>query len=181
MKYITTTNDRLAHMLNEQGQMQTDVFGFDFTKMTTNERVNYIKDNVLALTDELHELLAETSWKPWAKSVFINEEKAVGELVDAWHFMMNILIALTPQMSANDVAELFTRAYDAKHKINVKRQEDGYDGQSTKCPGCKRALDDISAVEPGLSVDNGKHIAIAMCVGCGTDVTDIYIKMTQKE
>ena len=39
-------------------------------------------------------------------------------------------------------AQMVKEMYDAKHEKNAKRQEEGYDGVSTKCPGCKRALDD---------------------------------------
>jgi hypothetical protein len=167
---MNMTRDNLAYMLNEQGRLQTDVFGFDFATMTTQERVDYIKENVLALTDELHEMLAEMSWKPWAKSEFINDEKAVSEYVDAWHFMMNILIALAPEMGGHEMASLLTAGYEKKREINVQRQEDGYDGQSTKCPECKRALDDINAM---VSAGDG----VMACTFCLTDVTVIYDRM----
>ena len=44
------------------------------------------------------------------------------------------------------LAELFDLSGMEKNaerlKKNAKRQEEGYDGVSTKCPGCHRALDD---------------------------------------
>lgn len=170
-------NDRLARMIRMQRELQVKTFGFDFESMTTQQRVDYVKENVLALTDELHELLAETSWKPWAKSEFLNEDKAFSELVDAWHFMMNIMLAIVIGIDDGDVAEHLANAYFEKREVNVKRQEDGYDGQSTKCPECKRALDDTNSVKVRGEADGWMH---AYCV-CGADVTDIYIKMTQKE
>lgn len=169
-------NDRLARMIRMQYILQTETFGFDFASMSTQERVNYIKENVLAMTDELHELLAETSWKPWAKSTFLREEKAMSELVDVWHFMMNIMIAIAPNAEASELAEELATSYFKKREVNVQRQEDGYDGVSTKCPNCNRALDDTSAV----TMAGGPRVKF-ICVGCDTDVTDIYDLMTSSD
>jgi dUTPase-like protein len=172
-------NDRLARMIAAQKRLQETTFETRFKDMDVQERVDYISMNVLALTDELHELLAETSWKPWAKSEFINETKAHGELVDAWHFMMNIMIAIYPWLSAGDIAESLTLAYEKKREVNVQRQEDGYDGQSTKCPKCKRALDDVGATVVGHSDVRGSQEVLVVCVGCATDVTEIYERMKE--
>lgn len=103
--------------------------------------IDFIHWNVTALTDELHELLGEVGWKPWAKSKHINLEAARGELIDAMHFMANLALVLG-LTDADDIM----RRYHLKHAKNAKRQEEGYDGVSTKCPGCNRALDD-EAVE----------------------------------
>lgn len=95
----------------------------------------YIKDMVLATTDELHELLAETGWKPWSTSWHVNVEAARGEWIDAWHFMMNLAnkLGMTEEMIAD--------MYERKAEINRQRIKDGYDGLN-KCPGCGRAMDD---------------------------------------
>ena len=82
-------------------------------------------------------MLAEMGWKPWAKSRHINLEAARGEAIDALHFILNIFLAL----GLDDAEEIILR-YNTKHDKNAKRQEEGYDGVTTKCPGCKRALDD---------------------------------------
>lgn len=99
--------------------------------------IDFIHWNVTALTDELHELLGETGWKPWAKSRHINLEAARGEAIDAMHFLANIFLVL----GLNDAQDIMRR-YHAKHAKNAKRQADGYDGVTTKCKGCHRALDD---------------------------------------
>ena len=171
-------NDRLARMIRMQRKLQEETFGFELHEMNVPERVDYIKENVLALTDELHELLAETSWKPWAKSVFLNEEKAFSELVYVWHFMMNIMVAIAPDAEASELAEELASSYFKKREVNVQRQEDGYDGVSTKCPNCNRALDDIFATE--LS-DNHTGPLKTVCAGCKTDVTEIYNLMTSSD
>lgn len=168
------TEDRLSRMIDLQRELQIKTYGHDFTSMSTQDRVDFIKENVLALTDELHELLAETSWKPWAKSEFLNEEKAFSELIDAWHFMMNIMIAIAPYLDADHTANLFTASYFQKREVNVQRQEDGYDGQSTKCPNCKRALDDVMAVKLIAVERKGGVGTTAICAGCDHDVTHVY-------
>lgn len=147
--------DRLGEMFELQGNLQRETYGahpsdiretvFDGTQFP--ERVKFIKDMHIAIGDELSEFLGEIGWKPWATSRHINFEAARGELVDAFHFFMNLCMAvdMTPDM-------LYER-YKAKRLKNIKRQEEGYDGVSTKCPHCKRALDDEAVncreIQPG--------------------------------
>lgn len=153
--------DMFQELLDAQSELQykmpsphpTDLFnvsqgmppvdGPDHWVATDDDRkpaIDFIHWNVTALTDELHELLGEVGWKPWAKSRHINIEAARGELIDAYHFMANLSLVLGMD------AEEIMRRYHEKHAKNAKRQEEGYDGVSTKCIGCKRALDD-SGVE----------------------------------
>lgn len=98
--------------------------------------IEFITWNTLALTDELHELLGETGWKPWATSHHINLTAARSEWIDALHFLLNLGLVLG--LDSDSAVQL----YQAKHAKNTKRQADGYDGVTTKCPGCRRALDD---------------------------------------
>jgi len=126
----------MQDMLDAQFNAQVDFHGLDFSKLTQEERIEAITWNMLALQDELHEALAEVGWKPWATSRHINREAYVAELVDAWHFFMNLLLLV-------DVSEVeFRKAYYAKRNRNNQRQKEGYDGVSGKCAGCGRALDD---------------------------------------
>lgn len=129
-------------MLQLQERLQTETYGHNFQCMTAQDRIGYIKDMKLALESELQEALDETAWKPWARHPdrWVNRDAYVGELVDVFHFLMNMLLVLgdTPEDLATEV---FTR-YCLKNKINDQRQRDGYDGVSTKCAGCTRALDD---------------------------------------
>src|SRR5690606_20191912 len=77
------------------------------------------------------------------------------------HFFMNIAIGIYPWLSPGDIAEVITLGYEKKRGINVQRQEDGYDGVSTKCFECKTALDD-----PG--VESMLINQVPHCVPCGT-------------
>lgn len=125
--------------VDRQDYLQSFVFnkdGISPANFSDEGKIRFIKDNILALEDELHELLGEIGWKPWASSRHINRDAYVGELVDAFHFFMNLMI-----VTNISVDELLKR-YEAKSLKNVKRQEDGYDGVTGKCPICKRALDD---------------------------------------
>lgn len=131
--------DLLELMLATQKGMQEKTYGYDFSSMTEEEAIEFIRWNILALTDELHEALAEVGWKPWATSRHINREAFVGELIDAWHFLMNLLLVVG--VDADELGE----KYLLKQKRNVERQLREYDGISGKCQSCKRALDDVVA------------------------------------
>lgn len=112
------------------------------------ERKAYIREQFLALADEQHEALAETAWKSWASGdAHINREAYMGELADTFIFLMNQMLVgdITPSQLMDVVK--------AKQLKNHKRQDDGYDGVSTKCPRCKRAADDdaVKCVEIGTT------------------------------
>lgn len=149
--------DRLGEMFELQGDLQKNTYGMHPTDITDpEERIQFLKDMNLALQDELHEFLAESGWKPWATSRHVNEEAAKGELVDAFHFFMNLCmgVGMTPD-------ELFTR-YKAKRLKNIKRQVEGnYDGIAGKCANCHRALDD-----DGVKChEDAAHLGYFICYG----------------
>lgn len=116
----------LQEMIDLQAKLQSETYGKDISKLDTLEKIEAYRINMMALQDELHEALNEMSWKPWAKAEYFNDDRVQQELVDAWHFFMNLMI-----ISGMDAEKLHLR-YLAKRKVNIKRQEDGYDGVSTK-------------------------------------------------
>jgi dimeric dUTPase (all-alpha-NTP-PPase superfamily) len=134
--------DRLADMISSQHKLQV-ALGNDITEMTPEQRITYVKDQVLALQSEIGEFLNEVGWKPWASSRHINADEAFGELRDAWQFLTNLMIAVTGMTNELLAAKLETELY-RKHTVNYQRIG-AYDGVSTKCPDCKRALDDPGA------------------------------------
>lgn len=163
--------DRLGEMFELQGNLQRETYGAHPSDIEEGlvtidhypRRIEFIKDMRLGIDDELAEFMGEIGWKPWATSRHINFEAAQGELVDAFHFFMNLCMAvdMTPDM-------LFEK-YKAKRLKNIKRQEEGYDGIAGKCPSCKRALDDTAVechvvyfnndgyrLKPGLTSNNGR-------------------------
>jgi hypothetical protein len=136
---VTDTTDKLDVMLAEQLRLQIESYGQDPGELSDARAIEFVHWNVTALVDELHEALAETHWKPWATGTGFKDKDAFkSELVDAWHFLMNLCLVV-----GMDATELFDK-YRVKHEINARRQLDGYDGVSTKCPGCGRALDDVA-------------------------------------
>lgn len=126
--------------LEAQLELQKKSFKLDPTELSDEKKMDFIRWNVLALEDELHEALAETGWKPWATTQHINRDAYVSELVDAFHFLMNLMLIVDCN------ADEFLTKYAEKRKLNIKRQEDGYDGVTGKCSNCKRALDDVAVL-----------------------------------
>jgi dimeric dUTPase (all-alpha-NTP-PPase superfamily) len=122
--------------LKAQHELQINSFGKDPKLLSEEERADWIRWNVLALSDEMHEALAEVGWKPWATSRHVNRAAYISELVDAFHFFMNLMLVV------DCTSDEFLAKYAEKRKINIKRQEDGYDGVTGKCRMCKRAFDD---------------------------------------
>lgn len=100
------------------------------------ELIDYFIYMKTALDDELHEMIKEIGWKPWATSRHINMEGVKSELVDAFQFFMNLCFAA--KMDSN---ELMIR-HAEKLKKNYERAGNGYDGVKGKCAWCGRALDD---------------------------------------
>jgi len=136
------TDDRLLAMLAAQERLQREAYHRDITNLSQSARVAFIKNMVLAATDELHEALNEVSWKPWASGdPTINDDAFFAELVDLWHFVMNLLLVAHPGWTPAQVATELSARYQLKNRKNLQRQRDGYDG-TNKCPNCRRALDD---------------------------------------
>lgn len=126
----------LHRMMRLQYEMQRDTYGIDYATLTDEERITHFKEMLHALNDEMHEALGEMGWKPWASSKHFNAEAVQGELIDAWHFFMNLMAisGVTP--------DKLIIGYEKKRSKNIARQQEGYDGVKEKCKGCKRALDD---------------------------------------
>lgn len=131
--------DRLGEMFELQGDLQRGTYGAHPADIVdATERITFIKDMKLAADAELQEFLDETGWKPWATSRHVNEEAAQGELVDVFHFFMNLCMAV------NMTPDILFEKYKAKRTKNQKRQAEGYDGIAGKCPICHKAYDDTA-------------------------------------
>jgi hypothetical protein len=138
--------DKLEHMIRLQRELQERTYGFNFIDMKQAEWIQYIRDQHQALGMELSEVLDEVDWKPWTTNERppINRDAFVGELIDVIHFWLNMLFPVCAKMTPTEIAdEVFTR-FAMKNRVNAERQANGYDGVSTKCGGCGRALDDIA-------------------------------------
>ena len=80
-----------------------------------------IKENILALIVEATELLNEVNWKPWKQTrKKLDREKAIEELVDIFHFYVNIMNEL------NISEEEFDKHWLATNQKIRERIKDGY-------------------------------------------------------
>jgi dimeric dUTPase (all-alpha-NTP-PPase superfamily) len=115
--------DRLEEMLRMQEELQRKYNGgFAPQDLEGERRIDFIRTMILATEDELHEALRETAWKPWSNHLIrgINREGFLSEMIDAWHFYMNLLLV------ANITADEFFNAYLRKNQINHDREDNGY-------------------------------------------------------
>jgi hypothetical protein len=151
--------DRLHEMIGAQHALQR-ALNTDPYKMNDEERIQYIKDQVLALQLEIAEFMNEVGWKPWATSRHINRDAAFGELRDAWQHLTNLMLAVNGGLASDVARDLETELY-RKHTLNYERIG-AYDGVSDKCPACKRALDETGTVEIA-----GLAGIMVCCKGCG--------------
>lgn len=140
--------DRFGLMLRMQNELQKvmgPVKGRTPADLEPEERATFLTWNAFALEDEIHEAMQETGWKPWATSRHLNADLMMKEMVDAWHFFMNILLTIGAEMKLgpDEVADLFTKHYIIKHTINAQRQAEGYDGIAGKCSQCHRDLKEV--------------------------------------
>lgn len=93
------------------------------------ERAAFIRDHYVYLDQELQEMLYEVPffkhWKDYSRMTNSEIEeayyKAKEELIDSWHFFMNLMIALN--MSADEMLQMYLE----KNKENIRRQNEGYD------------------------------------------------------
>jgi hypothetical protein len=111
----------------------------DFAALNPAQLANYWTFNLWAAVDELSEFSREVRWKPWARDGghVKDRAKAIEEIVDALHFVGNLLVSI----DATD-DELWA-AYAAKMERNRRRQDlpGGYDGV-----GAEDGLDVVSLV-----------------------------------
>lgn len=142
----------VAHFLEMQRSLQIKMKeanptqGGDPYAMNEEQLAEFITWNCTALMVELGEALGEVGWKPWATSRHVNYPAALHEMVDAWHFFLNMMLAMgaLAGIKPSDVAQEFTQQYQRKNAKNLQRQVEGYDGVSSKCPQCHRDLAETS-------------------------------------
>lgn len=120
--------NKLEVMMEMQKKFQENI-GFNFEEMTPKEKSAYIKEMHLWVVDEMSEGLHELKYaKGWSKKydswteeeTKLRDDNFKDEMVDAFHFFMNILIA-----TGMDANELYER-YLNKNEINIERQNTGY-------------------------------------------------------
>lgn len=122
--------------INSTGDLQTIAYGQDPRDISLGDEFkDFARWNTMAAVAELVEFLDEVPWKPWASTLELDRRAAIGEIVDAMHFIGNLLRLLDVR------GDELTAAYKAKQLKNLQRQIDGYDGKKEKCGYCNRELD----------------------------------------
>lgn len=112
---LKSGNDSVRELFELQVKLQA-IYGFDFTKMTTEERETYTKDTILYLLEEAHELLRETNFKKHKKiKKPVDPENIKEELADLFHFFVNL--NLVWQITPEQLVESFKK----KNAKNVER------------------------------------------------------------
>lgn len=131
----------LEVMLNRQFEFQRHLVAKGKLKelelMTVKERIQYVRDNLFALDHEGHELINNTSWKPWADGERFDREKCIEELADMFAFLFNITLAVgfaNPLADWETIAEEVGEAIWKKVELNHERQRrpEGYEGVGGK-------------------------------------------------
>lgn len=107
--------DRLDRLFHKQEILQERLKN---TKLVGNQE--FINTMTLAAIDELMEALRETPWKPWKKQQKFNQNKFKGEIIDLWHFIINLSLA------AGFNSKTLFEAFEDKNIINHQRQDKGY-------------------------------------------------------
>jgi len=122
--------------VEEQTLVQKKTYGVDARDLRGDERAQYLRDNVLALTEELHELMRESSWKFWKRGQpgygepdhgisvgpggesLGHRERVIAEMGDVMAFLGNL--ARLHDLTTDDLIA----GHRAKLKLNSQRHAD---------------------------------------------------------
>lgn len=147
--------------LESTRKLQETHYGLNYDVLKFQHLADYIVTQYTALTCELVEFMDEVNWKPWMvdrRGEVPDRDAAVGELIDAAHFLGNLACAL----GVTDAE--WEEKYQAKQERNRRRQESGsYTKAEYKCSDCHRELDRPGAI---TRTSDGTYI----CFYCMTPV-----------
>lgn len=118
--------DRLEQMFETQKKLQERLCTFEKMK-DEKDKVDFIKQNIIAVIEEATEILRCTPYKNpnyckfgWKKTQLWDLDNYKEEIVDLFHFLMNLCIAV--DMSTDE----FFNIYIKKNNKNHDRQNGGY-------------------------------------------------------
>ena len=109
-----THEDMLHHMFAKQYDLQKKL-GYDINH-PTQQYLNYM---FMGIVTEACEAIENTPWKPWKKISEMKTRELQEEVIDIWHFLINLSIA--SGMTADDVYRIF----NDKNAVNHSRQDGG--------------------------------------------------------
>jgi dimeric dUTPase (all-alpha-NTP-PPase superfamily) len=108
--------DTLETIFKLQGELAT---------LLASERYPRIKEEQIsalatAIVHEAVEIQRLTNWKWWKKPMEFDEAQAREEVIDLWHFLIQMSLELG--MTPKDIL----KEYQKKHQVNIERQKNGY-------------------------------------------------------
>jgi dimeric dUTPase (all-alpha-NTP-PPase superfamily) len=121
-----SSGDKLDFLFKKQGELFKKNIGDSENRMknlySAKEPFDGYRVFMLstALVHEAIELQRETNWKWWKKESTVNKEKIQEEIIDIWHFL--IQISIESGMDSKKIME----KYMEKNEENLKRQIKGY-------------------------------------------------------
>jgi len=119
-------DDKLDFLFKKQGELFKKNIGDSDNRMKNIYNVKEPFDGYrvfmlsTALVHEAIELQRETNWKWWKKESVMDREKIQEEIIDIWHFL--IQISIESGMDSKKIME----KYMEKNEENLKRQIKGY-------------------------------------------------------
>jgi len=103
------TSLTVQQMFEAISKYQYHVHHVDYATLSMKQRMQLMRDYVLAMQVEQVELLQELPWKPWKyaedHSCLIDMQKLIEEWVDCLFFLIDQALVL--KISAEDVTETF--------------------------------------------------------------------------
>lgn len=144
IEYLRDRVEELNHVwsfhdwLTIMEMLQEVAYGSYYDQMDPDTKGDSMMMNLNAAHDEISEMGGEMGWKPWVSPRgWVNRDAAIMEVVDALHFIGNLL------KHCNATGAELTAAFRKKVLKNLQRQIEGYDGVTDKCGHCKRDLSEI--------------------------------------
>lgn len=114
---IQNCDNKLQMLFNLQKNLQKRLNGVDLPDLCPQ----HIPMTVTSINAEVGEILEEyQGWKDWKDDVTFDSWNLLYEVVDLWHFIINLTLYLG--FDANDVFEAFCK----KNQINHERQNSDY-------------------------------------------------------
>lgn len=120
--------DKLTKMVQRQIDLQNHL-GIDMLSLQKSPKLrqHFINQMMLAVHEEAVEAMRETAYKNpafvrfgWKKHQPYNQEKFQNEIIDLWHFLLNL--SIISGMTAKDIYD----KYMIKSQENKNRKDDGY-------------------------------------------------------
>lgn len=118
--------DRLTHMFTKQHELQERLGTIQKIKISPKMQQCFIDKMILAVHEEASEILRETSSKHksmpfgWKENNTFNTLEYKKEVIDLWHFVMNLWLAV------DGTPDDFYQLYLLKNQTNHCRQDENY-------------------------------------------------------